>query len=446
MRRGSTLTRVTGRLSRSAMMGYGVGAFGTTAFGTVPGLMLAIFLTDSLGVAAGLASIVLLVPKVWDAVFMPYVGRLCDRLGSPSRLLVAGSVGIALGFPLMFTVPAAFTGVAAALWVLVAFVIAATAFALYVVPYIALSAEITDSAPERTSLMSWRVAFQGIGILTFGVGAPFLREAFDGGPKQGYTAMGLAVGALAGIALLASWRSTRRLPRYVTAATAPSESTWDQFREAIRLPPLRTLLAAFALQAVATGAILTGLAYYSTYVLGIASYGLTFGILLLPMVLTMPVWAAFGRRFGKRRGYVVASLILLFGVLASPLALAWPAWIMLVILATAASGYAGMQLFPLAMLPDTIQSAAQGTGVHRAGGFTGVWVAVETVAFAIGPALFLIIVQFGGFDSSTTGGAVQPSSAIIAIVVGFGIVPALLVAASIPLILRWRLSHVGAAR
>lgn len=426
-------------------MGYGFGAFGTTAFGTVPGLMLAIFLTDSLGVAAGLASIVLLAPKVWDAVFMPYVGRLSDRLGSPGPLLVAGAIGIAISFPLMFTVPGAFTGVAAALWVLIAFVIAATAFALYVVPYIALSAEITDSTTERTSLMSWRVAFQGIGILTFGVGAPLIRAAFDGGPKQGYTAMGLAVGALAGLALLVSWRSTRRLPRYVSGATAPTESTWDQFREALRLPPLRTLLAAFALQAVATGAVLTGLAYYSTYVLGISSYALTFGVLLLPMVLTMPAWAAFGRRFGKRVGYVVASVMLLIGVLASPLALAWPAWIMLVILATAASGYAGMQLFPLAMLPDTIQSAAQQTGVHRAGGFTGVWVAVETVAFAIGPALFLIIVQWGGFNSSTTGGAAQSSDAINAIVIGFGVVPALLVAASIPLILRWRLEEPESA-
>lgn len=427
-------------------MGYGIGAFGTTAFSTVPGLMLAIFLTDTLGVAAGLASIVVLAPKVWDAVFMPYVGRLSDRLGSPTRLLVAGAIGIGISFPLMFTVPATFTSVAAAVWVLIAFIIAATAFALYIVPYIALSAQITDSAPERTSLMSWRVAFQGAGILTFGVGAPLMRDAFDNGQQQGYTAMGLAVGALAGFTLLASWRATRGLPRYLTATTTRTESTWDQLREVLRLPPLRTLLTAFALQAVATGAILTGLAYYSTYVLGIASYGLTFGILLLPMVLTMPAWSAFGRRFGKRVGYVVASAILLIGVLASPLALAWPAWIMLIILASAASGYAGMQLFPLAMLPDTIESAARQSGVHRAGGFTGVWVAVETVAFAIGPALFLIIVQFGGFDSSTTGGAVQPSAAITAIVVGFGIVPALLVAASLPLIWRWRLRESQVTR
>lgn len=431
-------------------MGYGLGAFGTTSFGTVPGLMMAIFLTDTLGVAAGVASLVVLAPKIWDAVFMPYVGRLSDRLadrtGSRGRLLLIGAIGIAVGFPLMFTVPAAFTGLAAALWVLVAFVLAATAFALYVVPYTALSAEITDSATERTGLMSWRVAFQGVGIITFGVGAPLLRELFDAGPKQGFTAMALAVGALAGTALLLSWRSTTKLPRYVASTPAPQQSTLHQLRAALHLPALRRLLGAFALQAVAAGAILTGLAYYSTYVLGISSYALTFGILLLPMVLTMPAWAAIGRRFSKRTGYLLASLILLVGVIASPLALIWPAWIMLAVLAIAASGYAGMQLFPLAMLPDVIAHSARESGVPRAGSYAGVWVAVETVAFAIGPAIFLIIVQLGGFDASTTGGAEQSTSAIYAIAIGFGVVPALLVAASLPLIQRWRLDQREIAR
>ena len=83
------------------------------------------------------------------------------------------------------------------------------------------------------------------------------------------------------------------------------------------------------------------------------------------------------------------------------------------------------------------------TGVQRAGGFTGVWVAVETVCFAIGPAIFLATIALGGFVSSSDGGAAQPAGAIAAILVGFGVSPTLLVAASLPLIRRVAVGYMS---
>ena len=40
------------RLTRGVRLGYGSGSVATGAFGTVPGLMLLPYLTDSLGIAA----------------------------------------------------------------------------------------------------------------------------------------------------------------------------------------------------------------------------------------------------------------------------------------------------------------------------------------------------------------------------------------------------------
>ena len=42
----------TAALPRSVRIGYGSGSVATGAFGTVPGLMLLPYLTDSLGIAA----------------------------------------------------------------------------------------------------------------------------------------------------------------------------------------------------------------------------------------------------------------------------------------------------------------------------------------------------------------------------------------------------------
>ena len=72
-------------------------------------------------------------------------------------------------------------------------------------------------------------------------------------------------------------------------------------------------------------------------------------------------------------------------------------------------GYAGAQLFPLAMLPDTAAHDARVTGENRVGVFTGVWTAVETLGLAIGPAVFAVVLALGGYRSSTGDRAGRPA-------------------------------------
>src|SRR3954470_13737853 len=59
--------------------GYSLGSLVTGAFGTVPGLLLLPYLTDTLGVSAGIAGLLVLAPKAWDVVANPLVGRISDR-------------------------------------------------------------------------------------------------------------------------------------------------------------------------------------------------------------------------------------------------------------------------------------------------------------------------------------------------------------------------------
>jgi len=431
------------RLTRGSTLGYSVGAAGTAGFGTVPGLLLAIYLTNTLGVAAGIASLVVLIPKLWDVVFLPYVGTLSDRAvartGNRARFLVFGAIGMLACFPLMFAVPAGVAPMAAAAWVLIAFLVAASAFAFFQVPYIALAAEITDSPRERTTLMSWRVGFQVVGILLFGVGAPVVVSAFSD-ENSGYLAMGVGVGVLIALGMLACWASVRRLRRYVTEPTAGAHSPIGQLRTAWAARPFRLLVSAFVVQALAAGAVLAGAPYFSRFILGIADFGIVFGLLLVPAVIFMPVWAVVGHRLGKRTGFLISSLLFMAGLLLSLLAARLPLPVALLLICVTSVGYAGMQMFPLAMLPDTISDDATRTGEQRAGAFTGVWTAGETAAFAIGPALVLLMLAVTGYVSTTAGQVVtQPDSAITGVTLAFSVMPVVLVALSLPLIWRYPL-------
>lgn len=431
------------RLTRGSTLGYAMGAAGTAGFGTVPGLLLAIYLTNTLGVAAGIASLVVLVPKLWDVFFLPYVGTLSDRAvarnGNRARFLVFGAIGMLVCFPLMFAVPAGIAPMAAAAWVLVAFLVAASAFGFFQVPYIALAAEITDSPRERTTLMSWRVGFQVIGILLFGVGAPVVVGLFSD-ENSGYLAMGIAVGCLIALGMLVCWSVVRRLHRYVTESTAGTHSIVQQFRTAWAALPFRLLICAFIVQALGAGAVLAAAPYFSRYILGVADFGLVFGVLLVPAVIVMPLWARVGHRLGKRVGYLISSVIFMAGLLASLAAPLVPLAVALALICVTSVGYAGMQMFPLAMLPDTISDDAARTGEQRAGSFTGVWTAGETAAFAIGPALVLMLLAVTGYVSTTAGQVVeQPALAITGVTLAFSVLPVVLVALSLPLVWRYPL-------
>jgi Na+/melibiose symporter-like transporter len=155
----------TARLPRGVRIGYGSGSVATGAFGTVPGLMLLPFLTDELGVAALWAGVVVFLPKAWDVVLNPVAGRVSDRTVDPAGprrpWLIRAGLMLAGAFALIFAAPDLGSRALEAGWVLLFFVLAATAYAFFQVPYVAMPAEITTSYDERTrrgrgGWRSWR--------------------------------------------------------------------------------------------------------------------------------------------------------------------------------------------------------------------------------------------------------------------------------------------------
>jgi glycoside/pentoside/hexuronide:cation symporter, GPH family len=159
-----------------------------------------------------------------------------------------------------------------------------------------------------------------------------------------------------------------------------------------------------------------------------------------PALLLTPGWAALGTRVGKKRGYLLASLFLAGGALLLVGAPVFPVSVVYLATGLVGVGYAGAQVFPLSMLPDTAAVHASRTGENRAGVFTGVWTAGETLGLALGPGLFALMLAMGGYVSSTAGDATQPASAITAITLGFSLLPAALTLLSLVWLSRYSLT------
>ncbi len=421
------------RLSRSTDVGYAIGSIGTAAFATVPGLLLLYYLTNVLGVAAALAGAVVLLPKFWDVLINPVVGSLSDRTrsrwGSRRPWMLVGGIVLPVLFFLMFSAPAA-SPAASAAYVAVLFLLAATFYACFQVPYLAMPAEITDDYDERSTLMSYRVAVLAVGLLLAGGVAPAIVQAAGGG-RAGYRNMSLFVAGVLLFGLVGAVIGTRRTRRVVEVRS--EHSLLAQLRISRGNRPFVVLLATFVLQALATGTMLAAVQYFSTYVLHRAgASSILFVCLVAPAILVMPLWVRVSRRAGKRTGLVAASTLFALGAASLVLGGVVPLPVVYGLVAVIGVGYAGMQMFPLSMLPDTIAADAARTGVGRAGVFTGLWTAGETAGLALGPGMLGLILGLTGFVSSEEGRVVaQPGSAQLGVLLGFSLIPAAIVAASL---------------
>ena len=248
---------VADQLPVRTKFGYALGSLSTGAFGTVPGLLLLPYLTDTLAVPASIAGLLVLLPKAWDVVFNPIAGRISDRttgrLGARRPYLIYGGIALAICFALLFAGPDTGSSTVDALYVAAAFLLCATAFAFFQVPFNALPAELTTSPTERTSLTAWRIALLAIAILISGAGAPAVRDAVGG--LSGYRIMGIAVGVVILFGAIGAFVGTARTR---VAPPLPSVASWRETVTAVReCRAFRVLLSAFVIQAVGIPNVLT---------------------------------------------------------------------------------------------------------------------------------------------------------------------------------------------
>ncbi|GAA2983938.1 MFS transporter [Actinokineospora diospyrosa] len=402
--------------------GYALGSLTTGAFGTVPGLLLLPLLTDRLAVPAAVAGVLVLVPKAWDVAFNPVAGRISDRATNRRPFLLRGGLTLAALFAVMFLPPIFGTPAGDGAWVAVSFLACATAYAFFQVPYVAMAAELTDDYHERTRLIAWRVATLAIAILLCGAGAPLIRDSLGG-----YRPMGLAVAALIALGTLGVYFGTAKAP---VARITPAGARFGDLVTAIRASrPFRRLLTAFTIQAVGIGTLLAGVDYLARVVLkDPGAQTPLFAAFVAPALLVMPLWQRVGLHWGKRRGYQIATALFALSIAAvvfvPPMALLVP------LVALTGVGYAGLQVFPMAMLPDIITAEERRTNTTQAGLLSGIWTAGETLGLALGPGLYGLLLALGSY---TPGGSPdQPPSAHLAIVLGFTLIPAILALAALP--------------
>jgi len=406
---------------------WGLGAFATTTMLNGVSIVLLFFLVNFVKLEPVVAGGLLFASKLFDGLIDPPIGMLSDRtesrFGRRRPWMLGGSFFCGLSFALLFNVPMAASQTAVYLFISGWLFVYTVAYAVFTVPYLAMPGELTDDYHDRSRLMSWRTVFMTFGNLMGAAVPPIMVSAF-GGDRPAYGRMGIIVGLVIFVAMVLTVVGTagaRQRPR----DPAPL-SLLENFRLLRRNVPLLVLMGTKILLYIGLAAFTAVLLFFFSSLLkkDSAAVGAYFGVFSLATVLFTPVQLWVGRRFDKRRAYLVCMGAYTLGMLTW--LLATPAESDLVLYARGlwlGAFNAGLFLFGYSMLVDTYAWDHQQTGLRREGFLAAAISFVEKFSLAIGPLVIGALLSGMGFDKNLDPSADQSPGAQQAMQIGFIWIP-----------------------
>ncbi|HHX64766.1 MAG TPA: MFS transporter, partial [Chloroflexi bacterium] len=439
------------RLSVWTKLVYGTGDWSIASFGTIRQVFYAIFLTDVVGLAPGLASVAALLGIIWDAINDPLVGTLSDRLhtrwGRRRPFLLLFSIPYGLGFLMLWWAPPWQNQWVLAVHVMLAYMISDTLQTLVSVPFFTLTPEMTPDYDERTSLTGYRMLFNLLASLVTAAGAPMIvSTAVARGytPQQGYLLVAALFGGLATLPFLAIFAVVRERHSVYAAEPAGLRQT---LRTAWSNVPFRYATALYLLNWITFDLVALMLPYFLVYWvaagnlcatmnvfdMSLAPESVVLGVMLLVSVVSLPLWTWLARRLSKRIAYIIGMSF--WAVVQCLLFLVQPLQfdLIIVLAVLAGLGVSTAHVLPDAIFPDVIEWDELRTGRRNEGIYYGAKNFIRKLTGAV--AIFIALQVLGWFGyRAPDAGAVhfeQAGAALGAIRVMTGPMGALLLISAI---------------
>lgn len=238
----------TDKVSFSQMAAYGSGGIIPIALFNVAGILVGLMGNISLGLSAFWLGVILIIPRLWDAVSDPIIGHLSDnartRFGRRRPFILVGGILVGVFFVVMWWVP---KGELIRIWfpseagfqafqlvyILISLLLFFTACTIFEIPHGALGMEMTSDYHERTKLFS---AKSFVGNL-FAMSTPWLfalanMEVFrgpGGNEADGMRYVSLMVAGLL-IPLSLWWFFSLREPGFKRVAAQGKTPFWSDMK------------------------------------------------------------------------------------------------------------------------------------------------------------------------------------------------------------------------
>ena len=426
-------------LTATALVGYALGDFGCNLAFTLASTFLLYYYTDVAGLSAAAIGTMFFVVRLWDAFADLFAGRAVDRTmtrwGKFRPFILFFAVPLLVLSFLTFHVPGGWGDAATLLYVYLTYAVLGLLYSLVNIPYGSLASAMTQSVHQRAKLIAGRTLGAAAGsVLISYIIAPqisALRARKKTLPPDVYLAQAqhiftvttllfVVLGSIAfGLTFLWCHEKVVRRQAHVTIA--------ETFATLRNNRPLAILCGASFFYLTGYYTVTGATLYYAQYILGDA--GLAFQVALLStgvQVFVTPFVPKLIDRFGKKALFQYSGILTVVGgvgLFVTPDGLAWFA---LTCIGIKGVGFALINTLMFALEPDTVEYGEWTSG-HRSEGATyAIFSFTRKLTQSIGGAATAWALALGGYvsASATVAGPEQPASALTAIKVVFGLVPA----------------------
>ena len=168
-------------------LAYGMGSIPFAVKDAAFAMFVLLYYKQVLGLSGSLTGLAIFISVLWDAVSDPMIGAWSDRLktrwGRRHPLLVAGLIPLGLSFVMLFhpTEAAMASQWSLFAWLLCSVLILRTFLTVFIIPYTAMGAELSDDYLERTSIVSFRTNLGWIaGVILPAAALPLLFAPTNG--------------------------------------------------------------------------------------------------------------------------------------------------------------------------------------------------------------------------------------------------------------------------
>lgn len=363
-------------------LSYSAGGFADPLIsGTVANFTM-LFYNGILGLSGSLVGWVIFLPRIWDAITDPWIGKMSDNcrssMGRRRPYFFFGGLMMVGAYIGLWAPPPSIQGTwGLSIYLLIVSTLFYTGYTAFTIPYNALAIELTPDYKERTTVMAIRKMFHGCGdmlvmSMSF-LATQWLPKKMPGiSDRTGFGIIGAILGAACVVAITISFFGVReRRASEVAGSMSLAKSMSTTLKNKVFL---RLTLAVLALVL----SIFT-LATYSVYLFQfylekpglMAQTGLLGGVV---GILAARPWGYFANRYGKPLGLFCSQALVFVASLLSFVCINrdYP-YLAFVYFSIYSCGWSGMLILLASLLADVVDMDELRSGERREGSYGGVF-------------------------------------------------------------------------
>lgn len=298
------------KLRSREKIAYTSGLLGQNMLYNFMAMYIMFFFTDLLGIKAGVATILVVVASLWDAINDPLMGMIADktrtRWGKFRPYLIFGPIPLALATILCYS-KFNLTGPAIFIYAGICYILWGMSYTVIDIPIWAISAVVSKDPLEKNKMVTLGKIGGTVGAAIVTVGSIIIINGFGGERLASAYTKTATIIALLGVSMIMMTGFTLKERIFPDTEIIPMRKN---IQTITKNKPLVLLMISLLVVNLINGIRQSAQMYFVVYVWGDSSQLINVGIsLILGMVLGMAVSPKLLEKVEKKRVYITACIL-----------------------------------------------------------------------------------------------------------------------------------------